>query len=132
MTQILNLDITTAVSATAGDTFEVPAGFKTLSLEGVFTYGSSGTSAKVYVQTTFDGGVTWVDIACFAFTTASASKAANLSCLTPVTTVYTPTDGSLEDNTVKDGLLGTKIRTKYVTTGTYADSTNLKLYANFK
>ena len=132
MTQILNLDITTALSATATDAIEVPAGYKTLSLEAIFTYGSSGTSAKAYVQTTFDGGVTWVDIACFAFTTASANKAANLSCLTPVTTVYTPTDGSLADNTVKDGLFGSKIRTKYVTTGTYAGSTNLKLYANFK
>ena len=98
---------------------------------GIFTYGSGGTSAKADVQTSFDDGVTWGDVACYAFTTSSASKAANLSTLTPVGTVYTPTDGSLSDNTTKDGLIGPLVRVKYVTVGTYA-STTFKLYGSFR
>ena len=91
-------------------------------------YGSGGTDCTVYVQTTLDG-TNWFDIACFAFTTSSASRLVNLSGLTPVSSLYTPTDGALSDNTVKDGLLGHRFRVKVTSTGTYAN-TSLSVIMN--
>jgi hypothetical protein len=44
----------------------------------------------------------------------------NLSTATPVTTQYTPTDGT------KDGLLGNMFRAKFTTTGTYAGNTTVR------
>jgi hypothetical protein len=85
-------------------------------------YGSGGTTIKAYLQTSFDQGQTWVDIACAAFTTASAVKIFNLSALTPKTTAVTPTDGSLTDDTCVDGLLGDRLRVKVTSTGTYTNT----------
>ncbi len=88
-------------------------------------YGSGGTSVKVYLQTSLDQGTTAIDIACAAFTTASAVKALNFSALTPKTTAVTPTDGTLTDDTAVDGILGDQFRLKIVSLGTYAGSTVL-------
>lgn len=87
-----------------------------------FAYGSGGSSCKIYLQTSFDDGVTAQDVACLAFATASALKALNLSALTPVTTLATPTDGALADNTAQDGILGPRFRLKIVSTGTYTNT----------
>jgi hypothetical protein len=50
-----------------------------------------------------------------------------LSSATPVTTHYTPTDGTLAANTAKDGLLGNTYRAKYTMTGTYAGNTAVRI-----
>lgn len=125
-TELLSLAITTAVSATAGPVYQfADGGPKNVLIQGNFTYGSGGTTADAYVQTTTDGGATWIDIANFHFTTSSLRKVFNLSSLTPVTTQATPSDGSLTANTAVDGLIGSQLRVKYVTTGTYAGGTVL-------
>jgi hypothetical protein len=90
-------------------------------------YGSGGTTAKVYIQTSLDQGSTWVDVACATFTTASATKIINLSGLTPKTTAATPSDGALTDDTCVDGILGDRWRAKVTSTGTYAGSTSLSV-----
>lgn len=90
-----------------------------------FTYGSGGTSTDVWVQTTLDGGQTWIDIANCHFTTSSARFAYNLTALTPVITEYTPTDGALSANTSVGGFIGQSMRVKYTTVGTYAGVTTL-------
>lgn len=96
---------------------------QSLAIQASLTYGSGGTTIDAYVQTSLDGGTTWIDIAEFSFTTASAVKVFNLSRLTPVTAIYTPTDGILAANTAKDGVLGDRFRVKYKSTGTYAGTT---------
>ena len=96
-----------------------------LTIQANFAYGSGGTTATAYVQTSFDGGATWCDIANFAFTTSAAKKIYNLSRATPITSVAPPTDGSLSSNTCVDGLLGSQYRVKWTTTGTYAGATSL-------
>jgi hypothetical protein len=42
--------------------------------------------------------------------------------LTPVTTAVTPSDGAMADNTVQDGILGSAMRAKISTTGTYSNN----------
>jgi|GEM_PF-940471 len=105
------------------------AGMLALSIMFKFAYGSGGTSCKAYLQTSFDQGVTWVDIACAAFTTASATKIFNLSGLTPKTSPVTPGDGALTDDTCVDGLLGDLLRVKVTSVGVYAANTTLSVRA---
>jgi hypothetical protein len=88
-------------------------------------YGSGGTTVRAYVQTTPDDGTTVCDIACILFGTASEQQILNFSALTPKTTQVTPGDAALADDTAIDGILGTKLRLKVVSTGTYAGSTVL-------
>lgn len=129
---LMNKTITTAV--TAGTTTAVTgcARGKNLLLYCNFTYGSGGTSVDVYVQTSLDGEQTWIDIAEFSHTTASLARVYNLTSVTPVTTVYTVTDGSLTANTAKDGIIGASYRVKYTTVGTYAGSTTCQVYGVIK
>lgn len=116
--------ITTAEAATAVGTTTDLGSAKYLCAEAIFTYGSGGTTAKCYVQTSFDGGTTWIDIISFAFATASATKvSAVTTMIAPGTQAFSPADGALTDNTVVNGVLGDRVRLKYVTTGTYASTT---------
>jgi hypothetical protein len=90
-----------------------------------FVYGSGGTNATAYVQTSADQGTTWVDIASVLFELANETKLLNFSALTPKTTQVTPTDGALSADTAVDGLLTDRMRVKVISTGTYAGSTIL-------
>lgn len=118
MTTLLSQPITTAVTAQVGPAFKFPYG-RAHSLTASFVFaGTGGTSADAYLQTSYDGGETWADIANF-HTTAAATKLINLSSLTPVTTQVTPTDGSLAANTAVDGIIGDQLRVKYTSVGTW-------------
>jgi hypothetical protein len=127
-TLLPTVTITTAVTATSGQVLGyVDLGPRNLAVEAVFTYGSGGTTTDAYLQTSFDGGTTWFDIANFHFTTSSSSKLINLSSLTPVTSQVTPTSGSMTANTAQDGLVGSQLRVLYQSSGTYAGGTTLQV-----
>ena len=104
---------------------QVGTGVKNISAFAVFDYGSGGTTAKAWIQTSFDKGVTWIDIINFAFTTADLNKVAAVSANIAATHA-TPTDAALADNTINNGLIGDRIRLKVTTTGIYA-ATTLKI-----
>lgn len=132
-TALLTLTVTTAQTAQVSSIFQLrgspgqqPLPTNIL-VQCNFTYGSGGTSADAWLQTTVDGGVTWIDVANFHFTTSTARFVYNLSSATALTTEYTPTDGTLAANTSKDGIVGSMWRVKYTTVGTYAASTTLRL-----
>jgi len=95
-------------------------GLTGVTLDVAFGYGSGGTTAVVVVQTSSDGGTIWRDVAYFAFTTASASKYANLSGLTPKSVAAY---AALAMDGVNDGLLGDQLRAVITTTGTYVGTT---------
>ena len=98
-----------------------------VTLQANFTYGTSGgTSVKVDIETSLDS-TSWVPIARFAFTTASAEKLFNLSGLTPKTTVVVP--ATLSDDTCLDGILGDRLRAKITTSGTYVGNTSISVRA---
>ena len=125
---LLSKTITTAVSIVATSQTSFTQRPVSLTLQANFTYGSGGTSADAYVQTSLDGGSTWMDVAEFGFTTSSARKAFNLTNAA-VTSVATPGDAALTANICVNGFLGSLYRVKYVTTGTYAGSTTLVITA---
>jgi len=131
---LLNVGLTTAVTAQVTPTYQLrgqpgrwlPAG---AALQGTFTYGSGGTTADAWVQTSLDGGTTWIDVANFHFTTSSARFVFNLNSATSVATEYTPTVGTLTANTAKDGIIGSMWRVEYTSVGTYAGGTTLRVDA---
>lgn len=125
---LLNLPaISAAIASTVTPAVKFSAPPRSLAIQANFAYGSGGTSVDGYVQTSLDGGTTWIDIAQFHFTTSSARFVYNLNSQTPVTTEYTATDGSLAANTAKDGILGPQYRAKYQSSGTYAGATSLSI-----
>ena len=110
----------------------MPEPVRYLGLHANFLYGSGGTTVKAWIQTSFDGGATWFDIANFAFTTAALRKVAGVGVYIVAAAPATPTDGTLADNTINNGLLGYLVRVKYTTTGTYGGATSLEIKAVFK
>lgn len=126
---LIDTPIAGAVTGVISGPFGIKLGNNAgLILHATFLYGSGGTTAKAWVQTSFDGGVTWVDIATFAFLLAAKTRMGVLTTVA-VTTLATPTDGSLADDTVVNGFLGHMYRVKLTTTGTYAGATSLKIVA---
>ena len=93
-----------------------------VSVQANFTWGSGGTTCKAFVQTTLDGGLSWFDIMCFTFTTASAKKISAVKMWTALAAAYTPLDGTLTDDTIKDGVIGDRLRVKMILAGTYVTS----------
>lgn len=117
---LASLGITAALTASALTPIEDLDGMTAVTIEASFAYGSGGTTCKAKVQTTFDGGTTWRDIAEFDFTTASAVKFANLSgLLSKAVTAYT----ALSAEGVIDGVLGDQLRVEVTSTGTYVATT---------
>lgn len=99
-----------------------------VSLTAAFSYvASAATSAKAYVQTSLDDGVTWVDIACFAFTLASATKKGHIS-RQQVLAVAAITTGTLADDTLVQGFLGDRLRVVFTSVGTYGAGTTFAVY----
>jgi hypothetical protein len=135
--ELLNLPITTAVGPSVSQTFQIrpgPGGQmfpSTMAIQANFAWGSGGTTALAWLQTSFDGGGSWVDVCAFNFAVAVLKQVVNVSSATPnATTAITPTDGSYAGpNKCIDGVFGSMWRVKYVTTGTYAGSTTLRIDA---
>lgn len=126
------LTISTAISAIGTTAKTGLVGAYYLVVQAVFLYGAGGTTANAYIQTSLDSGLTWIDIMNFSFTTAAATKVSAVVATTALAAVVTPTDGTLGSNLIVSGLLGSRFRAKYVTTGTYSGATSLALYGCFK
>lgn len=96
-----------------------PGAAKYLVAQADFTRDSGGTSVNVYVQTSVDGEVTWADVMNFSLATTSVRKVSAVKTSTALAANVTPSDGALTANTILSGLLGTKVRVKYVVVGSY-------------
>lgn len=120
-----DFSITTAGTQVGDWTTTDLSGMLAMAAQLRLAWGSGGTTVTAYLQTSFDGGTTAVDIACVLFGMASEHAVLNFSALTPKTTQITPSDGALTNDTAIDGVLGDRFRIKLVSAGTYAGSTVL-------
>jgi len=121
-----------ASGTTVSQEVPVPRDGHMLTLEAKFLYGAGGTSAKAYVQTSLDGGATWFDIASFAFATTAANKVSAVNrSIAPASQAFTPTDGTLTDNTIIQGVLGDRARVKLIVVGTYTGASSVELVGVF-
>lgn len=126
------LTIGAAIAAVATTPLIQIGGMAYLIVTAKFLYGAGGTTVNAYVQTSINGGASWIDIMQFAFTTAAAEKVSAVKAAVALAAVTVPGDGVLAANTIVDGLLGDRIRLKYVTTGTYTGATSLAVDAVIK
>jgi hypothetical protein len=126
---LLSATITAAAAGVLGAVVTGLQGAYYLGAQAVFTYGSGGTSAKFWVQTSLDGGVTWLDVMSFAFLTATATKMSAVVTTTALAAAATPSDAALADNTILSGVLGDQVRVKYTSVGTYAGGTTIAIGA---
>jgi len=119
-------DFTVTTPATQiSDVVDGLDGVGAITVQVRMSYGSGGTLANVYIQTSLDQGVLWTDIANVLLGTASEVAIINLSGMTPRTTQVSPTDGALANDTCVDGVLGDRFRTKVISAGTYAGQTQV-------
>lgn len=124
------LTVAAAVSATTTTPVTGLGGMNYLVVTGVFLYGAGGTDAIARVQTSVDGGLSWIDIVSLGFLTAASTKVSAVTTrIAPAAQAAVYTDGTLAVNTVIQGVLGDRLRLKYVTTGTYSGATSLAVYA---
>jgi len=126
--QLLNATLAAAVTADVTAGVFTLGRVESLSLHAIMTVVGGGTTAKAWVQTSFDGGLTWMDVASFAFTTSTATRLYHLTAAA-VTSIATPGDAALADNTVVNGFLGDRVRVKLTTTGTYTGASSLVITA---
>jgi hypothetical protein len=114
----------TAAGTQTGDGVALD-GLLALTVHARFAWGSGGTSCKLYLQSSIDGGNIWADFACIVFGVATENAILNFSKLTPKLTQVALTDGAMADDTAVDGMIAALVRCKIVTVGTYANSTTL-------
>ena len=122
---------TIAAAGTAiGGTIPGLGGCTLLHIQQKFAYGSGGTNVTAYVQTSFDEGVTWFDVAASRFTTSAATRIYTISSSASAGTASTtPGDAALTVDSTLQGFIGDRFRVKYISTGTYAGATSLTVTA---
>lgn len=119
--------ITTA-GTQIGDAVSGLDGMSEVDVQVRFAFGSGGSTCKIFIQGSLDQGTTWHDLWCFAATTSAKVRARRLK---PDGNELTPADGALADDTVTSGIvLGDRLRTKIVSTGTYSGSTVVSVRAS--
>ena len=123
----------TTIAAAVADQVTTPVtnlvGMKYLAVQAAFLYGADGTDLTVHVQTSLDGGTTWVDVMAFNFTTAAATRISAVNADVALAAAAVPTDGTLADDTILNGLLGDRLRVRYTSTGTYSGATSIAVVA---
>ncbi len=107
------------------------SGMNYVAAEAQFVYVAGGGTVDVYIQTTLDGGLTWIDIMNFHFTTATLSKvSACTTAIAPAAQAFAPGEAALTANTIIQGVLGSRLRCKVVSAGTaYTGATTLTVTA---
>ena len=95
-------------------------GMSSVSIEANFKYGSGSGTLSAIVMTSFDGGQSWRHLARFDFTTANATKLANIQAeAAKAVTAYT----DLGAEGVNDGFLGDRLAVKLIPSGSYGNTT---------
>lgn len=123
--------ITTAVTGAVSAVIADLEGVKYIAAQATFAYGSGGTTAKFWLQTSFDGGTTWTDIMSWSFTTSDSTKFHVVKTAIATAANQAIQDAALAANTILDGVVGDRLRIKYSTTGTYV-ATTIKIDAIVK
>lgn len=119
--------ITTALSAQVQTPIANLEGIQAALIVAELLGGTGGTSISGLVQTSFDGGTTWLDVARFDFTNAPGRKYATIAGLTAqAVTSY----AALAAEGVNAGLLGNRWRAVPTSVGVYTNTTfSLRLEA---
>lgn len=88
-----------------------------------FTYGSGGTAGTVWLQTSYNGGSSWMDVCAFNFAQATLSRYAAFNQGLFGTAAVVPTDATMAGSAIATFTPGNMLRTRYSNTGVYTAST---------
>jgi hypothetical protein len=130
------LPATTITTAVTGVT-STPVQVKDTPPENVviqcnITGGTGGSTLDVWIQTSVDGGTTWQDLANCHIVNTPVRQLWNVSALTAATSPVASADGQIAANTAtSQGLLGSRYRVKYTSTGTYSGGTTIQVDVAF-
>jgi hypothetical protein len=130
---LINIPVTTAVTAQVSPTFQLRAGPgagvvpSSMAVQGTVT-GTAGTSITWWLQASFDGGTTWCDA--LAFSHVAAGRAAGVVLSNPTAGVAPAacTDGTATPPFVQNGIYAGLWRVKYSSVGTWTTG-NLRIDA---
>lgn len=118
-----------AITVALGNSAETPItgldGMVGANIVATLLGGDGGTSVVGIVQTSFDAGVTWLDIARFDFNTADSPPGIGTkSCVLQIKESQGITPyAALAVEGVNEGLLSDRLRAVLTTVGTYIDTT---------
>ena len=91
---------------------------------------AGGTTIDCYVQTSLDDGATWIDIMNLTFGAATERiVAGTCSTITLGTAALTPSDGTLADDTIVQGLIGDLLRLRMTVVGAYGAGSTMRVDA---
>ena len=83
-------EITTALTGEEATAIVDLEGMLAASIVAKLAYVSGGTTVIAKIQTSLDGGTTYLDVARFDFSTASSTRAASRACLATFRVRSTP------------------------------------------
>lgn len=131
---LLNTPITTAVTAVVTPILQIrpgPGGQflpSSMTLQLTWTYTSGGTTSDFWVQTSLDGGASWVDVCHFGPNLVASTRLilASVSSVA-IAAGYVATDGTFgttgTHTCIANSIFSNLWRVKYTTTGTYVGTT---------
>lgn len=108
--------------------FQDKADLDYISMSAVFTQGTAGgTSITVRLQTSFNGGLTWRDVACLQVLAVNADKACAIKKYIAAAVAAAASDGALAADTIVDGLFGDRWRLRVAIVGAYNADNKFRL-----
>lgn len=126
--QALPLTTIGAAGTVTGIAIPLPFDVKHVCVQASFVRGAGGTDVQTFIQTSLDGGLTWIDIMNLGFLVTTAVKVSAVHRDTALAAAITPGDGALAANSIVNGLLGDRLRVKAISTGTYTGVTTLRVF----
>lgn len=127
--KLLQAELITVAETYVGPVMKLPEKVSVLTVQVDFVDGSDGTDVTLFVQTSLDGGRSWIDIMAFNFTTTAAVVVSSVRESTVVAAAIPAVEAALTDDTILDGILGDRLRVKFVSTGTYSAPTSIEVSA---
>jgi hypothetical protein len=124
MATILNVPITTAVTAQVGTSYQLRGGPgsgdtpASLGVQGNAT-GTPGTSIQWWLQFSYDDGASWCDACSFTHTIAGRANGTAVSSPGAGLVPAASSDGALATGTVSAGVFSGLLRVKYTSVGTW-------------
>lgn len=91
---------------------------------------AGGTSIDAFLQTSFDDGITWRDVANLQVLAADVVKVAAINKYIAAAVLTAASDGALAINTIVNGVFGSRWRVRLIIAGAYAADNIYRLHVS--
>lgn len=119
---------TASITSPVTDTVSEPevglGAFTELTVQARWSPTGGGTSLIAYIETSIDGGVSWVDIARIDYATGSRLAVFGIVSGSLAVATY----AALSSEGTRAGFLGDRLRLRYTSTGTFSAGSQLTVH----